>query len=46
MTTNDWSILAKYGVTPDSLDVEGSLWLFGCPSLTSQPDNLSVGGKI
>ena len=46
MNDKDWKILEKYGVTPDSLSVEGWLDLSGCTGLTSLPDNLSVEGWL
>ena len=45
MTPEDWKILARHGVTPDNLRVEGSLYLDGT-GITSLPDNLHVGGWL
>lgn len=41
MTPQDWDILAKHGVTPDNLIVDGSLCLEG-EAITALPDNLTV----
>jgi hypothetical protein len=45
MTPEDWTILADYGVTPDNLEVAGSLYLIGT-GITDLPDNLIVGERI
>ena len=46
MTPNDWEILAKYGVTPDNLAMNGSINLSDRTSLTNLPNGLSVSGSL
>lgn len=38
---SDWEILAKYGITPDNLTLDGYLDLYGT-AITALPDNLTV----
>lgn len=45
MTPQDWDILAKHGVTPDNLTVDGSLYSEG-EAITALPDNLTVSHTL